>query len=279
MLTIRNLLVLTLALVMLVACGGQTPVPPTASPGATSVPSNTPVPGATATTVPPTPGPLFAQGLSTEPLDVVATQPADKTTEVPVTKEQTRIIVQFNHPVVPLTSIDAQKDLPQPLTLAPSVTGEGRWLNTSTYVFSPTQNLAVATAYNASLAPLKDMLGQSLSQYAWTFKTATPGIVTTYPADNTKYAGVSQPITITFNTEMDRDTAQARFSVKNADTNATVSGKFEWQGVVLRFIPDRPLDYDKSYTAQLDAGAKDINKAAETGKNVTWRFTTTKAPG
>ena len=90
--------------------------------------------------------PLFEQGITTEPLAVVSTLPADKTQDVAVDRAVTRMIVQFNHPVVPLVSVAAQKTLPQPLKLTPAVAGDGEWLNTSTYAFTPSQNLAVATS-------------------------------------------------------------------------------------------------------------------------------------
>ena len=47
------------------------------------------------------------------------------------------ITVLFNRPVVPLTSLAQQADLPQPLRFEPTLEGSGRWLNTAVYVFQP----------------------------------------------------------------------------------------------------------------------------------------------
>ncbi|MGE5263371.1 MAG: Ig-like domain-containing protein, partial [Acidobacteriota bacterium] len=275
MFNLRNLWMVALALVLLVACsGGANPIPPsiqTAVPQlATSLQQAAPTPTANAP---------FPQGITNEPLGVVTTSPADKSEEVQVTKETARIIVQFNHPVVPLVAVEAQKDLPQPLTLQPAVPGSGQWINTSTFAFMPSQNLAVATPYTASLAPLKDMLGQSLSGFSWTFKTASPAVLKTDPADNTQYVAPSQPITITFNTEMDRASTESRLTVKRADTGAVPAGRFEWQGTVLRFIPTAPLEYDQSYKATLVTGAQDAKQLAATVKDVTWTFRTVAKPG
>ncbi|MBI4789218.1 MAG: Ig-like domain-containing protein, partial [Chloroflexi bacterium] len=262
-----------LALILLVACsGGANPLPPAVQTALPQVAA--PLQQATAT-----PNAPFPQGITNEPLAVVTTTPADKGEEVAVTKDQARIVVQFNHPVVPLVAVEAQRDLPQPLSLQPSVPGAGQWINTATFAFTPSQNLAVATQYTASLAAMKDMLGQSLTGYSWSFKTVSPAVAKTDPGDNTQYVGVSQPISITFNTEMDRATTESGVTVKRADTGAVAAGKFEWQGAALKFTPTTPLEYNQSYKATVSAGAQDVNKLAATAKDVSWTFRTTARPG
>ncbi len=263
-----------LILVLLVACSGGGAAAPQAT--ATPPPPASPVASSTAT---PVPGSLFPTGITNEPLTVLATQPISNTADVPVAKDQTRIVAQFNHPVVPLTAIEAQQSLTQPLTIQPTVAGAGQWINTSTYAYTPSQDLTVATQYTVTVAPLKDLLGESLAGYSWSFTTASPAIVKTDPADNTIYAGVSQPITVTFNTEMDRASTESRFSVTRQDTGAAAAGNIEWQGTVMRFVPATPLAFNQTYVATLKAGAQDINHAAATTKDATWTFKTTPAPG
>ena len=62
---------------------------------------------------------------------------------------ESTITVMFNRPVVPLTAISdpATSAMPQPLTLDPSIAGEGEWINTSIYVFRPDGPLAGGTTY------------------------------------------------------------------------------------------------------------------------------------
>ncbi len=284
MFTSRNFFLTIFVLFLLAACD----IGPTPQPQPQPQPTNVPLPTVveTPSSVPVTfkPGQMFPEGLTNEPLSVLTTQPADKSEEAPVTKDKARIVVQFNHPVVPLVSVEAQKSLPQPLTIKPEVPGSGEWINTSTYVFTPSRDLTVAATYSVNVSPLKDMLGQALANYTWSFKTASPAIAKTYPEDNTQFVGAAQPITVTFNTEMDRNSVESRFSLKrivSPTTNEfgpTVSGRIEWQGVVLRFIPDKLLEFDTSYVAQLAAGAQDINHVAATTKNTNWTFRTVKAP-
>ncbi|MGB8647126.1 MAG: Ig-like domain-containing protein [Anaerolineae bacterium] len=298
MTTSRFSLIVSIAFILLVACSNPTPTTtlPTATPpaqAATSVPTaaGTPVAAVPTATAPAaatlpataTPQPAFAQGITTDPLAVVNTAPKDKGEGIVVSKDQTKIIVQFNHPVVPLVSVDAQKDLPQPLTISPNVSGAGEWLNTSTYAFTLAQNLAVATGYTVSVASLKDMLGQSLSGYSWSFKTTAPVILKTFPEDNTQYASVSEPISMTFNAEMDRASTEANFTLipvgRPGVAGTPVPGKFEWQGPLLKFIPANSLDNNTQYQANLKAGAQDTNRVASTSSDRTWTFRTVNKPG
>lgn len=298
MTTARINYAIVLFLILLAACGGPTPAPttapvapsaqPTVAPPPTTVavaPTQTssvpsPVPSPTApvspTAVPVTS--MFPTGITDEPLQVVSTSPADKAEEVAPTKEQTRIIVQFNHPVVPLVSVEAQATLPQPLTFNPALQGKGEWINTSTYAFTSSQNLTVATKYIVDVAALKDMLGAELSGYSWSFTTASPEIIKFSPESNTLFAGVTEPVSVTFNTEMDRASVEQHFSLKGAQDNAAVTGKYNWQGTILTFVPDKSLAYDTSYIALLTAGAQDISKVAATAKDYKWTFRTVRAP-
>jgi hypothetical protein len=251
--------------------------PPTAAPtaGPTLIPVATPIP--IPTEPPAILSPLFAPGITSEPLGIVSTQPADRAQEVAVDRTSTRIIVQFNHPVVPLVSVAAQKTLPQPLKLTPTIAGDGEWLNTSTFAFSPGQDLRVATTYSVSVSPVQDMLGINLSGASWSFRTTSPAIARTSPEAGTQFVATSLPISVTFNTEMDRASTESRFSLTSG--GATVPGTVDWQGMTMRFTPTRPLAYDTSYTAKLSAGALDSSRTAGAAKDVTWTFRTVPQPG
>ncbi len=292
----RNAVLTIVLLFVLAACDFFSPQPspsftPNATPQSTLSPqASTPAPNATgvpnATGAPSTfkPGNLFPTGLTNEPLAVMSTSPADETDEAAVTKDKARIVVQFNHPVVPLVSVSAQASLPQPLTLAPAVQGKGEWVNTATYVFTPAQDLNVATAYSVNVKPLTDMLGQSLNGFAFSFKTASPAISLRNPDDNTQFAGVTQPISVTFNTLMDHLSVESRFALKHLVSPTTnefgpqMSGTFSWQSATLLFTPDKPLEFNATYVVQLSAGAQDVNKIAATKNNNNWTFRTVAKP-
>ena len=106
-------------------------------------------------------------------LQVTSTQPAADSEEVSV---DSPITVIFNRPVVPLTGISQQADLPQPLVIQPEVAGTGEWLNTSIYKFTPETALGGATEYEVTIpAGLMDTTGGLLAEdYVFSFRTADP---------------------------------------------------------------------------------------------------------
>jgi len=280
----KRILPLVFILVLLAACQqGPTPPIPPGTPGPVIGPTGEP-----GRVLKPTPTParlsaLNFIGTTDEPLQVIVSQPADGAEDVTVAHDKLRIVAQFNHPVVPLVSVDNQRQLPQPLVIDPPVKGEGEWLNTSTYVFKPGQDLEPSTRYTVSVTPgLKDVMGGVLTSYAWSFTSARPDIAATYPAHNAQFVGVTLPITVTFNQAVDRPSAESRFSVRPAIEPATrpaLPGRFEWDGFVMKFIPAQPLAYDTAYVAEVKAGVKSANGKAEMARSRSWGFRTVKQLG
>ena len=101
------------------------------------------------------------------------------------------VTVIFGRPVVPLTSLGNQASLPQPLKFTPSVIGDGEWLNTSIYEFTPKSGFEPATKYRAYIqAGLQGLMGSTLEDdYAWTFTTKLPAVEGVSPRDQAIYVG------------------------------------------------------------------------------------------
>ena len=90
-------------------------------------------------------------------LEVTQVIPAPDSQDV---EADSAITVMFNRPVVPLTTLEQQEDLPQPVVFDPPIEGRGEWLNTSIYVFTPDGPLAGGTRYTARVqAGLTDTTG------------------------------------------------------------------------------------------------------------------------
>ena len=145
-------------------------------------------------------------------LQVTNVSPADKSTEV---ASNSVIRVFFNRPVVPLISIQAQKDLPQPLAIEPVVQGRGEWTNTSIYTFTPNQGLAPGTAYRVTVkAGLTDTTGGILQQdYTWSFTTDVPRVVSVFPENGTMYVAPQTGIKVTFSQPMQAGPTQQLFTL------------------------------------------------------------------
>jgi alpha-2-macroglobulin len=239
-------------------------------------------------------------------LEVGTVQPVDGATEIAT---DTSVTVLFNRPVVALTAIEEQGDLPQPLTFEPPVEGRGEWLNTSIYRFTPDEGFAPATTYAATVeAGLQDTTGGVLADdFTWTFTTVMPAVVATYPDEDTIYVSTDPTIHVAFNQPMAHASAEAAFKMKNMGTGEIVGGTFEWhaEGLALpqrkayepyqwswepgegpeqvgvetmSFTPDRPLAFDSMYRASLSSGAKGAAGQAGTQETYIWTFSTIAPP-
>ncbi len=218
-------------------------------------------------------------------LAVSEVQPAPGTQDL---SPETRVTVVFNRPVVPLTAIQNQAGLPQPLTFEPPVSGQGEWLNTSIYVFRPEPGFQPATAYTARVsAALQDTLGNPLAEeYVWTFSTFRPKVQEFWPRDKFRYVGPTDPITVTFNQPVDHASAEAAFSLKTGGT--ALAGTFRWSGgseitdtETLVFVPNAPLPRNSHFQALVAAGVRARTGSPEVGmaKDLTWSFQTVNDPG
>jgi uncharacterized protein YfaS (alpha-2-macroglobulin family) len=196
------------------------------------------------------------------------------------------VTVVFDRPVVPLTAISQQAQLPDPLTFVPPVRGQGEWLNTSIYLFKPEEGFLPATLYKARVAAgLADTTGGVLEKdYTWEFTTIRPAILSFRPDNGFNYVGPTDVISVTFNQPMDHASVQANFSLETGGT--PVEGTFHWSGgekpiapETMIFEPSQPLPRSTVCTAKAAAEAKARVGDVGLAKDQTWRFTTVREPG
>ncbi|MCS6848678.1 MAG: Ig-like domain-containing protein [Anaerolineae bacterium] len=213
------------------------------------------------------------------------------------------ITVLFNRPVVPLTTLDEQANLPAPVTFNPPVAGRGQWLNTSIYVFQPSQPLQAGATYEGRVAAgLRDTTGALLeSDYVWTFSVAAPVVKFIAPSDGAKNIGLRQPISVTFSQKMDRASAEAAFVIE-----PPVRGSFRWAdepppepspqpfepasqpagapplprsfGEVMAFVPDEDYQRGQTYTVRVKAGARAAAGSGATAVETTTTFQAVPLP-
>lgn len=183
-------------------------------------------------------------------LEVGQVIPADGANEV---QPGATITVFFNRPVVPLTAVEAQGNLPQPLTFNPPIQGRGEWLNTAIYTFTPAAPLAGGTTYTGRIAAgLADVSGNPLqADYTWSFTVARPQVVTIDPADGATLVPLQPPITLTFNVPIDPAAARAAFRLQGA--GGAIPGDLQVDGATLSFTPTQRLEFDTSYTVVVAA--------------------------
>ncbi|MFQ3683935.1 Ig-like domain-containing protein [Roseiflexus sp.] len=184
-------------------------------------------------------------------LEVGQVIPADGTTDV---QPDSTITVFFNRPVVPLTAVETQTGLPQPLTFDPPIAGRGEWLNTAIYTFKPAAPLAGGSTYTGRIAAgLTDVTGNPLqSEYTWRFTVARPQVVTVEPFNGATLVPLQPSITLRFNVPVDPASARTAFRLRNPD-GADIPGDLQVAGETLVFTPSQRLAFDTRYTVEADA--------------------------
>lgn len=104
-------------------------------------------------------------------LDVI---PADNSNNI---APDTTITVFFERPMVSLVAIEDEDDLPDVLAFDPPVTGQGTWLDTQTYQFTPADDLTQGTTYTVLIPQeTQDVLGEAVlpADYTWQFTVPAP---------------------------------------------------------------------------------------------------------
>lgn len=169
-----------------------------------------------------------------EALAVSQVFPAAETQEVDLNSS---ITVIFNHPVVPVTIVEEQNKLPQPLKFTPAVKGKGEWVNSSVYVFQPEEILLSGTSYQVRLeAGLIDTLGNKLGEsHSWQFNTRAP-IISNFalkdgeqnPSEVVSDVPLDQTFIVTFQQPMNQESTEDAVKIINRETSAAVPVNFTW---------------------------------------------------
>ena len=213
-------------------------------------------------------------------LEVAQVIPAAGT--VDVEPRDTLVTVMFNRPVVPLTALKQQADLPQPFTLTDAsgarVAGKAQWLNTSVLVFRATEPLAGGVAYTGRVAAVSDTDGNPMQgEYIWSFTTAPPEVVFISPMENSPLVPIESPIVVQFNQPVDPESARDHFSL-GAQSGRSIDGAFAVAGDTFTFTPTQRLEFATGYVAKMDAGV--VSRAGGQGSRQSrqWLFSTVPLP-
>ena len=197
------------------------------------------------------------------------------------------ITVIFNRPVVPLVAAEEQDTLPDPLALDPPVEGQGEWVNTSIYLFTPADGLRGGTTYTATVrAGLEDVTGGVLAEdYTWTFTTLPPDVIAITPEAGASGVRLEAPITVSFTQAMDRAATERAFTPERVPPDEAappepVPGTFRWSadGRSLTFRPDERLALGTTYRVTMDAATARSATGAALRESATSAFSTVPEP-
>jgi uncharacterized protein YfaS (alpha-2-macroglobulin family) len=208
-------------------------------------------------------------------LEVTQVIPAEGTQDV---EAAARITVMFNRPVVPLTSLAEMEKLPQPLSFDPPIEGQGEWLNTSIYSFTPAGALIGGATYTARVdGGLADTSGATLrDDFRWQFSVAPPQVVGQSPYPDADLVPVETAIQVQFNQAIDSESARAAFSLSRTGLLGArpVEGTVTVSGSQLTFQPADWLNFDTEYRVKVAASVLAPGGTRGLSQDVTWRFRT-----
>ena len=197
------------------------------------------------------------------------------------------IFAMFNRPVVPLMALSdpSYTDLPVPLVVVPAIAGTGEWLNTSVYVFTPSEPMRGGTTYTATVpAGLIDTTGGIVPEdVSWQFTTERPRVVWTSPTSGEDLVPIDCEIRVTFNMPISLEGARERFRMRADGLLGelfanNVVGELTTDGNTLVFSPSEPLAFDRSYVVSVGAGVTGADGGLGTEESVDWRFRTVPLP-
>lgn len=190
--------------------------------------------------------------------------PADSTLGVDVNAS---ITVIFNRPIVPLSILEEQDRLPQPVEITPAVEGKGEWVNSSVYLFEPEGNFKSSTNYQVRVeAGLEDVVGNRLEEtFTAQFTTRAPAVNHVALKDGSwigqDFSGVllDQAFVVVFDEqEMDKESVESAIQIVNRETQKAFPIEFEWNEAVTAVVvsPKDLFEIDSHYQFIVDDSAK-----------------------
>lgn len=211
-------------------------------------------------------------------LFVVDVLPADDSVNVAA---DSTITVIFNRPIVPLTLSVTEVDIPSPIRITPAVDGVGEWLNTSIYVFRPTE-LAGGTTYTITVDGVTAADGTPLdAPFTWSFVTSIPTVTRYRPSDGSSSSLPDAVVTVTFDQPVDRSSAESAFFLRRVGSDQpAIAGTFTWTDGdrQFTFTPSAPLELATQYIAGIADGRVTSKGGGRPGRGVEWSFSTYPLP-
>lgn len=192
-----------------------------------------------------------------------------------------RLVVTFNRPVVPLVSTEELDTLPQPVSIEPTVAGKGEWLNTSIYMFTPSEALRGGTQYTVTVgAGLTAVDGAELgTDYVWSFRTLPPQVLNIWPRNGQDDVLLDRQVSVTFSQPMNKPSTEEAFRLQGGGQG--VAGTFQWddEATVMTFVPDEMLQIETSYSINVAPTAQSAGGDATLDQGYSYSFETVPYPG
>lgn len=156
--------------------------------------------------------------------------------------------------------------------------------SSQTATFTPTASLAYSSTYTATITTgVTSSSGTALAAAkTWSFTTAAPAaliVSSMFPANGATNVSVTSALTATFSQAMNAGSLTSSTFTLTAQGGGAVAGAVTYNAATMTatFAPAASLAYNTQYTATVTTGASAASGAMLAG-NVSWNFTTQKAP-
>ena len=191
-------------------------------------------------------------------LEVAYVIPGDGDLAVPV---EAQILVQFNRSVAALTVLQ-EGPAPEVLEFDPPIAGQGEWLNTSLYRFTPSEELQPNIEYRARIQAGLSSAAEGVleSDFEWSFATIQPVVSSFKPGDGTEWVEPDSPVAVTFNQPMERASLEAGLVLRE-EAGPDVAVSFAWSegDTVVTLTPIEPLRFGASHEIVVPAGSRAVS--------------------
>lgn len=199
------------------------------------------------------------------------------------------ITVIFNRPVVPLLMSPDQTSLPQPLHITPETSGQGEWLNTSVYIFTPDKPLLGRQTYTVAVdAAILNAASTSGAQmpadYSASFTVTPPTFrylemlkVTSYPQDNFVGLRLNQAFRLYFNQAMDPVSTETAVRLGSDVGDVPLETRWSEDFTSLTITPTQLMALDSDYVLEV-ADTAQSSTGGRLDSSFVWHASTVHTP-
>lgn len=219
------------------------------------------------------------------PLEVVRFAPEGA---VPVAPH---LSVTFNHPMVPVTSLDELASEKVPVELTPQPEGKWRWVGTKTLLFEPDVRFPMATKYAVAVkSGTKSEAGTTVrATKSWSFSTPPPTVESFHPQGGPTRL---QPLMVAvFDQKVDEKAVAATIALRSgrkSERKVRLASKAEIEadevvrqlvaqaepGRAVAFVPASALPPDARVQVQIGPGTPSAEGPRKTEKAQSYEFRT-----
>lgn len=184
------------------------------------------------------------------PMVVTGVNPSDST-EIPINQE---FQITFDQNIdITSTDLCYLTDGVENVPITFSVDG-------NVLTIKPISDLDYSTLYTLHIEGVKNVIGLPMEGYSeYTYTTVQEivpfKLISSYPADGSKYVGPDSSITFTYNYELDNTTTVTEFVYSTDGTNVPFSSIIDAKSIII--TPDNTLQADAEYEVTISAVAID----------------------